>query len=264
MLDFYKKRIYTDTISAKSGEFVSFMSEANSDYGKDALKDAMETGLYTLMNKEKFKSLMKLPPTGPVDSLQSFFLDNSKTSVSSIEQAVQSTVTIKTSKGHGSGFFISENGYIVTNYHVIADSSKMEIILYDGTKYIPKIIRVNPSKDLALLKIEKQNITPFKLDETEVSSMGKEIYVIGTPSAEDLSQTLTKGIISSVRKQANGSRIIQTDASISFGNSGGPLINKEGKLLGIVNAKLVGMGIEGISFAIPTNEIGKGLFIKFR
>ena len=76
--------------------------------------------------------------------------------------------------------------------------------------------------------------------------------------------SLSKGIISSIRKQANGSKIIQTDASISRGNSGGPLIDKDGKLLGIVNAKLIGMGIEGISFAIPATEIVKGLAIKLK
>jgi len=79
-----------------------------------------------------------------------------------------------------------------------------------------------------------------------------------------LSQTITKGIIYSIRKQANGSRIMQTDASINLGNSGGPLIDKEGNLLGIVNAKLVGVGVEGISFAIPADEIAKCLVIKIK
>lgn len=264
ILDFYKKTIYTDTIKSKSGEFVSYVSDANSTYSKDALKDAMETSLYTLMNKEKFRSVLKLSKTSIVDTLQSMELQTAKNYVSSIEQAVQSSVTIRTPKGHGSGFFVSENGYIVTNYHVIADTAKLEVILNDGSKFIPKIIRFNKESDLALLKIEKNNIVPFNISNTESAGMGKEIYVIGTPSAEDLSQTLTKGIISSIRKQANGSKIIQTDASISRGNSGGPLIDKEGKLLGIVNAKLIGMGIEGISFAMPASDITKSLAIKIK
>ncbi|MEI8271999.1 MAG: S1C family serine protease [Paludibacter sp.] len=264
VLDFYKKPIYSDTIKSKSGEFVSFVKTANSAYEKEALKDAMETGLYSLLNSAKFKSVMKMEKVGVADTLKTFQLNAGKVYVSSIEQAVQSSVTIRTPKGHGSGFFVSENGYIVTNYHVIADTAKLEVILNDGSKLIPKIIRFNKESDLALLKIEKNNIVPFNISDIESAGMGKEIYVIGTPSAEDLSQTLTKGIISSIRKQANGSKIIQTDASVSRGSSGGPLIDKEGKLLGIVNAKLIGMGIEGISFAMPANEITKSLAIKLK
>jgi len=264
VLDFYKKTIYSDTIKAKSGEFISYVTSANSNYSKDALKDAMETSLYTFMNKEKFLNTMMLPKPTMVNTLQSMEINTTNSYVSNIEQAVQSTVTVRTPKGHGSGFFISGDGYIVTNYHVISDTTKLEIILNDGSRVTPKIIRFNKETDLALLKIEKNNIVPFKLLDTENSGMGKEIYVIGTPSSEDLSQTLTKGIISSIRKQANGSKIIQTDASISRGNSGGPLIDKEGNLLGIVNAKLIGMGIEGISFAIPETEIVKSLAIKLK
>ena len=264
ILDFYKKPIFSDTIQSKSGEFLSYISAANSNFNKDAFKDAMEVGMYTLLNKEKFRTAMRLPKANKTDTLKLLEIQDAKAFVSTIEQAVQASVTIKSPKGHGSGFFISENGYIVTNYHVIADTAKLEIVLNDGSKCIPKIIRVNKESDLALLKVEKNNIVPFKIPLTETSAMGKEIYVIGTPSAEDLSQTLSKGIISSIRKQSNGSKLIQTDASISGGNSGGPLIDKEGKLIGIVNAKLVGMGIEGISFAIPANEIGKSLIVKFK
>ena len=264
LLDFYKKPIYSDTINSKSGEFVSFVKSANSNFEKDAIKDAMETGLYTLLNSAKFKSVMKMEKASIIDTLQSIALKTTKNYVSSIEQAVQSSVTIRTPKGHGSGFFVSENGYIITNYHVITDTAKLEVILNDGSKLIPIIVRYNKEADLALLKIEKNNIVPFNISETSSAAMGKEIYVIGTPSAEDLSQTLTKGIISSIRKQANGSKIIQTDASISRGNSGGPLIDKEGKLLGIVNAKLIGIGIEGISFAMPANEIVKALAIEIK
>jgi hypothetical protein len=264
VLDFYKKTIYSDTIKSKSGEFVSYVSNANSNYYRAAIMDAMETSMYTLMNKEKFRNITRLTKSGIIDTLQSLEIKNPKDFVSTIEQAVQSSVTIKTSKGHASGFFISKNGYLITNYHVISDTSKLEIILNDGSKFIPKIVRFNKESDIALLKIEKDNIVPFKLTDIEQAGIGKEIYVIGTPSAEDLSQTLTKGIISSVRKQANGSKIIQTDASISRGNSGGPLIDKEGRLLGIINTKLIGFGIEGISFAIPANEIVKYLGITLK
>jgi S1-C subfamily serine protease len=275
VLDYYKNVVYSDTINSKSGEFLSSYTVTTtagstitsttvgkSSYLEDAIRDAIETGLYTLMNKSKFKSFLKLDKVINQDTLAVMELKKASSNVSSIEQAVQASVTVKTKNGHGSGFFISEDGFIVTNYHVVSDSAKLEVIMNDGVKYPAKIIRVNKTSDLALLKIEKNGIVPFDFSGKSQPAMGNEIYVIGTPSAEDLSQTLSKGIISSIRKQTNGSKIIQTDASISLGNSGGPLIEKGGNLLGIVNAKLVGMGVEGISFAIPANEIAKCLSIK--
>lgn len=277
VLDYYKNIVYSDTISSKSGDFVCSYTYTSagvnaitsntvgkSTYKEDAIRDAIETGLYTLMNKPKFKNFMKLEKEVAQDALSQMDIDKAPAYVSSIEQAVQASVTVKTKNGHGSGFFVSENGYVVTNYHAISDSSKLEIIMSDGSKHPAKIIRFDKTSDLALLKIEKNGIVPFNFLLDTPVSMGKEIYVIGTPSAEDLSQTLTKGIISSIRKQANGSRIMQTDASINLGNSGGPLIDKEGNLLGIVNAKLVGVGVEGISFAIPADEIAKCLVIKLK
>jgi S1-C subfamily serine protease len=277
VLDYYKNVVYSDTINSKSGEFISSYTYTTttgstitsntvgkSTYREDATRDAIETGLYTLMNKPKFKAFMKLEKEIEQDTLSAVEIKKASSYVSSIEQAVQASVTVKTKNGHGSGFFISEDGFIVTNYHVVSDSSKLEVIINDGLKYPAKIIRINKTSDLALLKIEKNSIIPFDFSGKSQAAMGNEIYVIGTPSAEDLSQTLSKGIISSIRKQANGSKIIQTDASISLGNSGGPLIEKGGNLLGIVNAKLVGMGVEGISFAIPANEITRCLALKLK
>ena len=113
-------------------------------------------------------------------------------------------------------------------------------------------------------KLKEKSIVPFKIPLSDNSTIGKEIYVIGTPSAEDLSQTLSKGIISSIRKQPGSTKLIQTDASVSAGDSGGSMIDKEGNLIGIVNSKVVGLGIEGIAFAIPAPEIYKGLSIQIK
>jgi hypothetical protein len=261
LLDYYRNILLTDTIVSKSGEFVRYIDAANSDYYKDALRDAMETGLYTFMQKDKFKTLSMMEKTTREIITDSIIIQAPSQFVRSIEQAAQASVTIKTGKGHGSGFIISEDGYIITNYHVIADTTKLEAILSDGGKCPVQVIRYSKENDLALLKIKKTGLLPFSLKELPAYGMGKEIYIIGTPSAEDLSQTLTRGIISSVRKSANGSQLIQTDASISGGNSGGPMFNKDGQLIGVANAKLVGQGIEGIAFAIPAKDIVKSLVL---
>lgn len=275
VLDFYKNIVYSDTIISKSSDIeceYNFTGRSKNveHYALDpklqqeAFHDALESNLYTLMNNSKFKSYMLLDKKVSNEPIVPMTITKPNSYVSSIEQAVDASVTIKCKKGHGSGFFISEDGYITTSYHVIADSSKLEVILNDGSIYVPKIIRVNKSMDLALLKIDKKSIIPFKLSFDVISEVGKEIYVIGTPSAQDLSQTLTKGIISSIRKSKGKIDLIQTDASVSPGNSGGSLIDNDGNLLGIVDSKLVGIGVEGIAFALPAPVIAVGLSIQFK
>ena len=264
VLDYYKTKLYSDTIKAISGEYISYKESANSSYINQAIKDAVHTSLFTLLNSERLKKTIHIDANEKVDTLANIDIRASNTYVSSIDQAVKSTVTIKCKDGHGSGFFISEDGYIITNYHVITDTTKLEIVMNDGTKYKPIVVRSNKNSDLALLKIEKNGIVPFKLTDNESYRMGQEIYAIGTPSAEDLSQTLTKGIISSIRKKPGAAKIIQTDAKVNGGNSGGPLIDKEANLIGVVNSKLIGLGVEGIGFAIPSNQIQRSLSIKIK
>jgi hypothetical protein len=263
VLDIYKNTIYSDTIELQSGEFVMENGEEEACY-KNMINDALESGLYKLMSTQKFKETIKVPTRNEVENLISISINRPTKAVTSLQEAVEATATIKTKSGHGSGFLISEDGYLITNYHVIADSAKLEVILNNGTKYNARIIQYNKDADLAILKIEKTGLLPFQLPENESLSLGKEIYVIGTPSAEDLSQTLSRGIISSIRKQSDGSKLIQTDASVNSGNSGGPLVDKMGNLLGVVNANLIGIGVEGISFAIPASKMIPALKLSYK
>ena len=261
VLDIYKKTIYSDSIVLESGEFVTDDDESKYDF---MLNDALESGLHTLMSSGKFSDAVKISLKDQIENLSEFVISQPLKFVANLQEAVSASVTIKTKSGHGSGFLISEDGYLITNYHVVADSTDLEIILNDGTKHKARLIQYNKDADLVLLKIEKNGFIPFSITESESINIGKDIYVIGTPTAQDLSQTLSKGIISSFRKQSNGSKIIQTDASINRGNSGGPMVDKNGKLLGVVNSKLIGFGVEGISFSLPANTIAAALKIQFK
>lgn len=263
VLDVYKKTIYSDTLTLKSDEIIDNDSTDTEDLVEEHIKSAMETGLYTLMNSPKFMKEVKIQQSEVTNSPAKFEIPAPKKTVGSMEDAVGACVTIKTAAGHGSGFIISENGFIITNYHVVADSSKLEIILNES-KFKATILNVNKEADLALLKIEKTGLIPFDASGNVTYDIGNEVYAIGTPEAEDLSQTVSKGIISSVRKQANGSKLIQTDVSINKGNSGGPLVDNNGKLIGVVNSKLSGVGTEGISFVIPLDIVLKALKISYK
>lgn len=191
---------------------------------------------------------------------------SNKGMASNLQEAVKAVVTVKVPDGHGSGCIISSDGYLVTNYHVIADDSsdEVKIITSNGDSLKAKYIRSNTSYDLALFKIEKPGTYEFFSPDLSTDfNMGTEVYAIGTPEDISLGQTMTKGIISSKRKVGDR-MLIQTDVSINPGNSGGGLVNSQGVLMGIVNASLIRYGVQGIGFAIPAHYIQDALKIKFQ
>ncbi len=165
----------------------------------------------------------------------------------------------------GSGFVITEDGYIVTNHHVIEDYSSIKVIFYDGSEYDAELVGSDASSDLAVLKIEAEGLVPIELGNSDELKVGDEVVAIGTPYSLSLAGTMTQGIISGVNREvtvSSGSgagtktmRLIQTDSSINPGNSGGPLINMQGQVVGINTLKLMDE-YEGIGFAIPmTNAV---------
>ena len=152
----------------------------------------------------------------------------------------------------GSGFIISDDGYIVTNNHVIQDADQIKVILHDDKEYDADIIGTDPMTDLALLKIDAKNLSPLKFGSSSNAKVGTWVVAIGSPFG--LEQTVTAGIISAKGRIIGSGPyddFIQTDASINPGNSGGPLLNLEGDVIGI-NTAIVRSG-QGIGFAIPSD-----------
>ena len=161
-----------------------------------------------------------------------------------------SVVTLKGSKGHGSGFVISKDGYILTNYHVIKNNNDIKAQFQMGFELPVEILNYSEESDLVLLKVAGSGFKALSLSDSQIE-LGDDVIAIGTPNSTDLSNTVTKGIISGKRDNENGIKLIQTDVSVSPGNSGGPLIDSNGLVIGIVSQKLIGMGTDGIAFAIP-------------
>lgn len=155
-------------------------------------------------------------------------------------------------KSLGSGFIISQDGFIVTNNHVIKDADQIKVILHDDKEYDAKIIGTDPMTDLALIKIDANNLAPLKFGSSANAKVGSWVVAIGSPFG--LEQTVTAGIISAKGRIIGSGPyddFIQTDASINPGNSGGPLLNLEGEVIGI-NTAIVRTG-QGIGFAIPSD-----------
>jgi len=161
-------------------------------------------------------------------------------------------------KGAGSGVIISKDGYIVTNHHVIANANRIEITTSDKKTYKAKLVGDDAQTDLALLKVSANNLTPATIGRSDKIAVGELAVVIGNPLGE-LGGSVSAGIISAKDRnmtiEKKNMKLIQTDATVNPGNSGGGMFNQYGQLVGIVVAKSSGTGVEGLGFAIPTTTL---------
>jgi serine protease Do len=165
----------------------------------------------------------------------------------------------------GSGVIISDDGYIVTNHHVIEDATSIEVVMNNNQRYFAKLIGKDPSTDLALLKVKARNLPFVKYGNSDALALGEWVLAIGNPF--DLNSTVTAGIISArarnigILRDKNNLQIesfIQTDAAVNPGNSGGALVNLKGELIGINSAIATSTGAyAGYSFAIPVSLVKK-------
>lgn len=170
-------------------------------------------------------------------------------------------------EGMGSGFIINEEGYILTNYHVIAGAKEVTVTLSDKTEVSATVVNYDQDRDVAMLKLKEGTKVPAvaELGDSDEVYPGAEVIAIGTPLSKNFAQTLTKGVISGSNRTIddNGKDVdfIQTDAAINPGNSGGPLVNAKGQVIGINSMKIgsdasgSSTPVEGIGFAIPINEV---------
>ena len=168
----------------------------------------------------------------------------------------------------GSGFVISSNAecsYILTNYHVINDVSDITVFFADGTSYDAALVGGEQENDIAVLRVEQGNLQTVTLGDSDALNVGQEVYAIGNPLGE-LTFTFTGGYVSAKDRSVTMSdgtvmNMLQTDTAINNGNSGGPLFNEYGQVIGIVSAKLSSSGssseatVEGLGFAIPINDV---------
>jgi S1-C subfamily serine protease len=169
-----------------------------------------------------------------------------------IENVLKGVVSVRTERSIGSGFLISPAGYVVTNAHVIQDASNVRISTFDGEEISASVVGIDVFTDLALLKVP--GVFPFlELEYSDEIQTGEKVIAIGNPLG--LSFTVTEGIVSAVNRQGpNGlEAYIQTDVTLNPGNSGGPLISKEGKVIGVNNFKIG--GAESLGFALESDVV---------
>lgn len=173
-----------------------------------------------------------------------------------VKETINSVVNIKTDHGSGSGFFISPNGFIATNSHVVANSTFVNVTTSDKKVSEAKVIGVDRHLDVALIKISG-DYKPLQFANSDEVEIGERVIAIGSPMGYSFS--VTEGIVSGVNRTSSANDVagyIQTDAALNPGNSGGPLINAEGKVIGINTFKVEG---QNIGFALSSNYAVEGI-----
>lgn len=235
-------------------------------FGREVLlNEAFASAANELANNKEFQKLIFSKPRNrkslkeewPFKSLKIQKTSAFKGKIQeNMKRVMDSTVFIRTATGHGSGFFISKDGYLLTNYHVVGEVDTVVVENQNGLVMDANVVRVHKSRDIALLKVditEGLNLPFLPIRDTS-AELGETVYAVGTPLKTSLKNTLSKGMVSSWR-QEEGSHyeLIQTDIDVQAGNSGGPLLDENGNLLAICVAGMGEYSI-GINFFIPIKD----------
>ena len=226
---------------------------------------AEEDAPASVKTRSRGKSEPAAKAVSPGNASDIFTSGNGNMSDKSVRELVnelgEAVVQVRTPGGLGSGFFLTDDGYLITNFHVIEGETQIALEVYhqrngqlERTTYRKvRIVAMNKFTDLALLKIEDKDAPKFKkvpLADEDALSVGDSVFAIGSPLG--LERTVTEGIVSTKTRQMFGQLYLQTTAQINPGNSGGPLFNMRGEVVGVTNMKIFG---EGIGFAIPVDAV---------
>ena len=176
--------------------------------------------------------------------------------IGKLKESSQNYIPYSDNLTFGTGVIYKSNGFIITNAHVVSDMESIVVVLSNGKAYRARLKAIDEESDLALIKIDKGGLTPVKFGNIEDVEVGEQVIAIGTPLSFSLRNSATSGIVSGINRAADGEyRFIQSDAAINGGNSGGPLVNMKGEVIGINTVKYVGFGVEGLSFSIPVDTV---------
>ncbi|MBI1221557.1 MAG: trypsin-like serine protease [Bacteroidetes bacterium] len=246
----YGEKVDSISITSKSGQFI---------FGNLSLMyDALGENFMQLVQNPFFTKYIQHKPQALPEG-EKVQLGKITKPITKQEDVPKACVAVRTSLGHGSGFAISHEGHIITNYHVISGDvignyPKIKIVDYEGLQYDAEIICIDRENDLALLKTGKKFEYCFAIpDSVEIKPLEK-IYTIGSPMSTELANSVSKGLVSGTNL-ASSQGLIQLNMGVSPGNSGGPVFNDNLQLRGIVVSRMTNQEVEEICFAVPANKI---------
>lgn len=240
----------------------NYLDEVSKMYG-----DAIDISYLKLHKNPTFTKYLKVETDFKIKDA-ALTLQAPKSAITEKSDAALASVIVKTNDGHGSGFAITLDGYIITNYHVVAGRinnklSSVKIITSSGDELNGTIVRHNKFRDLALIKVDKNFEKAFKVTNVKSFKNLQDVFTIGAPKSVELGQSVSTGVISNERK-SNNNNLLQLNMGVNSGNSGGPLFDAAGNLHGVIVSKAIGKNTEGISFAIPGYLIQEYLNLSFK
>src|SRR3989344_4588651 len=232
-------------ISSQSAKLIAQQNRFEDDT-KDSLGELRQENQYRIGEIVRAISQQRSDFETQIDLLKSTQQDFS----SVVESAIKKVVTVTTDVSTGTGFAVADGSYILTNNHVIDQSNVIQIQTYSNEVYVAEVIGFDALADLAVLEISGK-IDSFELADSDTVSIGQKVIAIGNPLG--LSFTVTEGIVSALKREGpNGLQAyIQTDVTLNPGNSGGPLVDRDGRVIGMANFKVGGS--EGLGFALDSN-----------
>ena len=215
-----------------------------------------DPGFYKLVTRPiDFAEVQNFKPIDTNINELAIFKDSLQTNNDRVAQAV---VTVRTNNGHGSGFFVGNKGYIVSNEHVVSGAKFVKIFTSTGREFIGEVIRTDKARDLSLITVGDARIG-LPLNKS-IGIVGQDVYAAGSPLSESFNLTITKGIYSSLRVGERGFELIQSDVQVAPGSSGGPLLDENGNVIG-VTVSGIARGTMGINFFVPAKDLEKYLGI---
>ena len=248
----------------------AILSSLGNKNGTTTVKTAVETTASTTETKDVTtteKTSLEVTTGETIVDITTSTTSGETLTASQIFKKVSSSVvcirvTTSSGSGAGSGVVVTEDGYIITNYHVANEACTSIIVkFYDDTEYSATYVLGDEVSDIALIKIEKADCTPAEIADSSLVEMGDSVVVIGNALGNGI--TITSGIVSNTKGTFTlddiATPVIQVDAAINQGNSGGGLFNDKGQLIGIVNAKTGGTLVDGVGYAIPTSNALKAI-----
>ncbi|MBL1174215.1 S1C family serine protease [Pantanalinema sp. GBBB05] len=225
-----------------------------------ATYDAIKASFQALLTSPQFVAVLQRSPTPepttPATSYTISALPNSAVPMTVEQiagQAIPAIVRIRTPLGRGTGFLLSHSGLAITNQHVVGSAFSVKVDLYDGSTRTGRVMKRDATSDIALVKLEGEEtgVAGLPICQTNAVKVGETVVAIGNPLS--YTNSVTQGVVSGFRTMASRS-LIQTDAAVNPGNSGGPLLNRFGAVIGIVTEKIASRGVEGLGFAVPIAE----------
>lgn len=235
-----------------------FSTRAGIDAGNVIIiQKAFAESVHNLATNEKFRNILRSPPQAGIEKPTTITISGGRTTVRNANEARGSVAVIFAGEAMGSAFLISTDGYLLTNHHVVGDASHVRLRWADGTETVGEVVRRDPRRDVALVKADATGRAPLGL-RMALPQPGDPVYAIGTPLDAKLQNTVTRGIVSANRDY-EGLSFIQSDVAVTHGNSGGPLLDEQGAVIGLTDWGVAADKGSTLNFFIPIGDALKAL-----